>query len=65
LVAPEGTGEQNEAPSEAEVISTHVNKEVQGESKKDVKEELSEIQPEKAAENIQKEEQTAQPSEPL
>jgi hypothetical protein len=58
------TGEQKEAPSEAEVISANVNKEVQGESEEDVKAEPSEIQPEKAAENIQKEEQTAQPSEP-
>jgi gas vesicle protein len=55
---------QHQAPSEAEVASTNVNKEVRGEVQEDVKEEPSESQPEISAENIQKEEQTAQPREP-
>ena len=49
---------QHQAPSEAEVASTNVNKEVLDEAKEDVNEEPSESQPVKAAENIQKEEQT-------
>jgi hypothetical protein len=38
---------QHQAPSEAEVASTNVNKEVRGEVQEDVKEEPSESQPEK------------------
>lgn len=47
------------------MASTNVNKEVLDEAKEDVKEEPRESQPEISAENIQKEEQTAQPSEPV
>jgi hypothetical protein len=40
------------------VVSANVNKDVLDEAKEDVKKEPSESQPVKAAENIQKEEQT-------
>ena len=56
---------QRQVPSEDEVVSTNVNREVRGEVQEEVKEEPIVSQPEKEAENIQKEQQTAQPSEPV